>query len=126
MPWLSDIKAFLVTAGVTWPISIQSTPASRNDVFTLYESAGRTTSQTYDNPLAVEKPTLQVMARSNDVASATDQCLIAYQALAYVRNQTIGGYQVMSASPRQPPFFAGRDEYDRAMIEFMVDFDRNG
>lgn len=73
---------------------------------------------------AVERPRVQIVARSLDEEQAFKTAQAAFRVLDGLRERTINGIRYLWAEAVQPPFGLDRDDNNRFCVVFNVDLQR--
>jgi hypothetical protein len=93
-------------------------PSSPDRCTTIYEYPGQQPVITHGPGLpSMGRPRIQIVSRAKDYPDARDDAQAAYEILAQVIEQTVGG-SVLTIEVLQEPFVMGRDETDRVRIGF--------
>lgn len=105
-----------------------SRPDEPNVMVAIYEYPGGVPEYVQEKMLPnAEKPQIQVVARSdsNGDYNAADRLIhLVWNALAGIRNTTIGGTKYRSIIPAGSPGIIGRDTNDRVLIAFNATVDK--
>jgi len=107
-----DIRATLVTDGVTTPIYISSEPANPDVVITIYNYQGDA-----PNPkFLLDFPQLQVRSRANDYETAYNNLLEVYDLLIGRPAFTVSTTRYTGILANTNIFEIGRDDNERRIL----------
>lgn len=118
--------ASLVTAAtgltVATSLFLGQLPETPDVCAALIEYSGLAPEATFGEPIAIERPKVQLVFRggAHDYQAARALAEAAYQALAGVANQVVEGTRWVNVQPLQAPFFLKRDAKFRPHIAFNV------
>lgn len=127
MATLDELKAYLVTALVADDdvIFMGSSPDFPDDVLVIFEYPGNAPEYVQNSfDPAVEKPQIQVVARSKRYELAKAMADKAWVALARVTNTTLSGTRYRSVRPNGSPGLVGRDSGDRLRVGFNASVEK--
>jgi len=119
---LDDIAAFLEAEGVgvvgTDIFKAIHPDTAPETSMTIYEYAGRPPMDQFgeDDVPSIERPGLQVIARSPNYQDARNFLQDAYNALCKIANEVLGTTLYERVQPVQSPFPMGRDANSRALV----------
>lgn len=120
---LEEIKTFLSTLGLVWPIKLASMPASPDELICLYEYAGRVPEWRFGvSGVGWEKPAFQLKFRGapHDYSTPRAKAEITYRALVAVLPGSVGGStaEYLWFDVQQAPFPLRKDANERHEIVF--------
>lgn len=128
---LDDVATYLAAqstkfsvgaTGSVWKSLMLDEGGVPNTVIVLYEQAGTRNSYAFSTGAGVttlvERPRLQIIARSTSYSTARDRAETAYTILDGLSQAlpTSTGTTYHSIEAVQAPFFIGRDESDRFLV----------
>ena len=120
---LDDILDYLSSDGSVGTTGVDlfgaRRPETPDDVVTVYETQGTDSEYTMGPTLglpALEKPRIQVVARSSSYQNARSKARDVMLALDGLHNRTINGVEYKFTRALQPPFPITPDELNRPLI----------
>lgn len=129
---LKDIAQFLEAEGCgTRSVNLFRgfLPDTPDEVTVIYETGGLPPEMAMspDGGVVQKRPSVQVVCRgkARDYDTPRTMAQAAYDALAGMPEQTIGGTRYTYARPRQEPFGFGRDANSRVLVACNYDVMRD-
>jgi hypothetical protein len=128
MTALNDIGLYLEDRGVgelAATLFLNVRPDSPDEVVCLFQYGGAAPEYVQESfSPAVEKPHIQILARSVDADRAEILCYKAWYALVGVTNAVLNGTKYRSIRPLSSPALLGRDANERTMIIFNASVEK--
>jgi hypothetical protein len=124
MMFLEEVARYLAAQGIgTWPgnIFLNGLPDKPDAAITLFDTGGAPPVDSYQG--GMNRPKIQVVARSTSMAAAWGTAQAAYDALHMLSSVTLaGGTRLIDATALQTPFWLKRDALGRQEYAFNVQF----
>lgn len=123
-PWVEvEIAEWFATQGLgTFGTDIFAgqLPPSPDTAVAVIMFGGATPLTAFGEPLAIQRPAVQVMARGASYALGRDKIEIAYRAMCAINNMLIEGVWYMG-SVTYPPSYIGTDDNGRALFSMNAE-----